>query len=358
LYVGIMSGTSLDGVDAILVDWASNRTIGFASTPFPAALRKDLLALCTPGQSEIARASVAGNQLARIYAETTKQLLRQTSTDAAEVKAIGCHGQTVRHHPELGFTVQLQNPALLAELTTITVVADFRSRDIAAGGQGAPLVPAFHVGVFGDSNADRAIVNVGGIANITLLPRNGTVLGFDCGPGNILMDGWIQRHLAQDFDRGGAWAASGVVIPSLLESCLSDPFFSSPPPKSTGRERFNLQWLDTQLRDGHAANDVQATLLELTARGIADSLHERRSGVDAAYVCGGGAENSTLMLRLKALLPSIEVTKTDVLGIPAQQVEAAAFSWLARQAINRHPIDLRRVTGSSHPTVLGAIYPA
>lgn len=353
-----MSGTSLDGADAVLIDWQSRETKGFASQRFAPDLRADLLSLCTPGPDELTRSANAANQLARVYAETTLELFDKAGVRSRDVKAIGCHGQTVRHHPDLGFTIQLQNPALLAELTKVTVVADFRSRDIAAGGQGAPLVPAFHDGAFRAEDHDRAVINIGGISNITMLPRRAAAAGFDCGPGSVLMDGWIARHLNQDFDRGGAWASEGSLIPALLASFLADPFFALPPPKSTGRERFNLAWLDAKVRSDQLAQDVQATLLELTARGIADSLTHHFGGCDEAYLCGGGADNVELVARLGALLPTIPFRRTDDLGIPAQQVEAAAFSWLAKHAIERQPIDLTSVTGARHPSILGAIYPA
>jgi len=358
LYVGIMSGTSLDGADAILVDWLSRQTIGFTSLQFAPDLRADLLSLCAPGNNELVRAGKAANRLAHVYAETVEQLLVQAGIARNEVKAIGCHGQTVRHHPEHGFTIQIQNPALLAELTRIAVVADFRSRDVAAGGQGAPLAPAFHQGAFHSPNHDRAVINIGGISNITTLPRSGGSTGFDCGPGNALMNGWIERHQGRDFDRGGAWASGGSVIADLLVQCLADPYFDLSPPKSTGRERFNLAWLDPKIQATYSAQDVQATLLELTARGISEALTRYSPECNEVYLCGGGADNEALVARLKVLLPGLSVRRTDALGIPAQQVEAAAFSWLAKCAMELKPIDLCSVTGARHPNVLGAIYPA
>jgi len=358
LYVGIMSGTSLDGADAVLIDWESRKTLGFTSNQFSPDLRADLLSLCASGNDELVRAAQAASRLARVYAQTVEQLLAQTSIDRSDVKAIGCHGQTVRHHPELGFTIQLQNPALLAELTRIAVVADFRSRDVAAGGQGAPLAPAFHRGAFQSTHRNRAVINIGGISNVTVLPREGRALGFDCGPGNVLMNGWIERHQGLDFDRDGTWASGGSVIPELLSQCLADDYFELPPPKSTGRERFNLAWLDTKIRPGQSLRDVQATLLELTASSISSALMRHFGECDEIFLCGGGAHNRALVARLKTLLPRTSIDRTDALGVPAQQVEAAAFSWLAKHAIEHKPIDLCNITGARQPSILGAIYPA
>ena len=356
LYVGVMSGTSLDGADAILVDWKSRQTKGFASAEFEPDLRAELLGLCAPGDDELTRAGIISIRLAHVYAGLVKKLLADANVARGDVAAIGCHGQTVRHHPELGFTIQIQNPALLAELTNISVVADFRSRDIAAGGQGAPLAPAFHRGAFHSANHHRAVVNIGGISNITFLPRDGRLSGFDCGPGNVLMNGWIQRHQGLEFDRDGAWASSGTVIRDLLAQCRADPYFDMPPPKSTGRERFNLSWLDIKVQPQHSARDVQATLLELTAGGIAEALKRHFPACEEVYLCGGGADNAALVARLKGLLAGIAIGRTDALGIPAQQVEAAAFSWLAKCAVQRRAIDLADVTGARHPSILGAIY--
>jgi anhydro-N-acetylmuramic acid kinase len=359
LYIGIMSGTSLDGADAVLVDLQHQpRVLGFASTRFPEPLRALLLRLSQPAESDLHTAALAANELARIYAATLQKLLRKAKIQPADVRAAGCHGQTIRHRPDLGFTIQLQNPALLAELTSIAVVADFRSRDIAAGGQGAPLVPAFHESVFRDTKHDRAIVNIGGISNITLLLRGESALGFDCGPGNMLMDIWSSRGLGCRFDAGGKWAASGDVIAPLLEAMLDERYFAQSPPKSTGRDLFDVKWLEQKLDPNYRAQDVQATLLELTARVIANDIARHAPRCAAVFLCGGGAQNNALVGRLGGLLRGVEVRKTDQLGIPAQQVEAVAFAWLAQQSIDGRAVDLTRVTGARHPAILGAIYPA
>jgi anhydro-N-acetylmuramic acid kinase len=273
IYIGLMSGTSLDGVDAVLADLAGAkpRLIADSHLPFDAPLQRELLALNARGDNEIERAALAGNELAKCYAAAVAGVLAKAKTPASAVRAAGCHGQTVRHRPELGFTTQIGNPALLAELTGVRVVADFRSRDVAAGGQGAPLVPAFHAAVFADSAEDRVALNLGGIANLSFLPRDGAVTGFDSGPGNCLLDLWAQRHLGKPHDADGAWAAAGKVIPALLERLLQEPYFAAAPPKSTGRDLFNGAWLQGMLRGGEEPQAVQATLLELTARSVADA---------------------------------------------------------------------------------------
>lgn len=359
-YVGLMSGTSLDGIDAILAVFenGAGKLLHTRFTPFNEALRTELLALNSAGDNELERAALAANGLSQHYAEAVLALLTQSGIQATQIEAIGCHGQTVRHRPDLGFTLQLANPALLAELTGIAVVADFRNRDIAAGGQGAPLVPAFHAALFRHPERHRVIVNIGGISNLTSLPHHGKVLGFDCGPGNLLMDAWAMRHLGQPYDKDGAWAGKGTVIPELLQKLLAEPFFSAAPPKSTGRDLFNLPWLERFLSPGFPPVDVQATLLELTVDGIAGALETHCKEAGEIYLCGGGAHNGTLMRRLKQRLPGRTVALTDDLGVPADWVEAFAFAWLAKQTLDRNPGNLPEVTGAKGDRILGAIYPA
>ena len=359
-YVGLMSGTSLDGVDAVLLEFSGNRhrMIGKAFTAFDASLRARLLSLHDARTGELHEAAVTSNDLARIYAHAVQRLLADVQSGGEGVQAIGCHGQTIRHRPESGYTIQLGNCALLAELTGKIVVCDFRSRDIAAGGQGAPLVPAFHHAMFAHDTIHRVIVNIGGIANITDL-NAGAVIGFDTGPGNMLMDAWIQRHRGEDFDRNGAWAKSGMCIPSLLAVLLDHEYFSQSAPKSTGRDLFNLGWLDEKLVGRTAEpRDVQATLLEFTARSISEAIAHYAAGVQEIYVCGGGAANPELMARLAAAFPKQVVKTTAALGIDPDWVEACAFAWLARQALLLRPGNLPAVTGAKGPRVLGAIYPA
>ena len=366
LYIGLMSGTSLDGIDGVLADFSGDRMVvtHHASAPFAPALRAELMALNTPGNNELHRAALAGNALSRAYADIVHTLLEQSGLPATAVRAIGAHGQTVRHRPQefdgTGYTLQLGSPALLAELTGIAVVADLRSRDVAAGGQGAPLVPAFHQGVFGRTNVTMLVLNIGGISNLSVLGADGTVLGFDCGPGNALMDHWCQLHTGQPFDAGGAWAAQGTVLPALLESLLQEPFLYKAPPKSTGRDLFNPAWLSSHLRSfGSAAPvDVQATLTEFTASACTSSVNSYQTDSKFLAVCGGGALNQHLMQRLQAACPTLQVVATDALGLPALQVEAAAFAWLARQALDGLPGNLPGVTGAAGLRVLGAIYPA
>jgi len=361
LYVGLMSGTSLDGVDAALVDLqTSPRLIASRYAPFPDDLRNELLALNTTGPDELQRASRASVQLAAIYAEATLALLKEAGVAPAAIAAIGCHGQTVRHVPAEGYTLQLNNPALLAERTGITVVADFRSRDIAAGGQGAPLVPAFHAACFRHASRTRVVLNIGGIANVTLLPADASlpVLGFDTGPGNLLLDAWAAKHLGKTHDAGGAWAASGKVSEVLLAAFLADPYFSSRPPKSTGRDHFNMPWLLRHAPENHRAEDVQATLAELTAQSIADAISRWCPGGMEVHACGGGAHNTDLMARLAAALKGLPLHTTEALDLHPDWVEAVAFAWLARETMKGRPGNLPAVTGALGPRVLGAIYPA
>ena len=367
LYIGLMSGTSLDGVDGVLVDFSQGTQVRqHASWGFDAGLRAELLALNTPGGTdELHRSALAANALVRHYAQVVQQLLAGSGVVPSQVAAIGAHGQTVRHRPQLfdgtGYTLQLNSPALLAELTGITVVADLRSRDVAAGGQGAPLVPAFHQGVFGKPGETTLVLNIGGIANLSVLGADGRVLGFDTGTGNALMDGWCLRHTGKAYDESGRWAASGQVIPELLAAMLSDPYLAQEPPKSTGRDLFHADWLAQHLLH-HAAQaapvDVQTTLTEFTAASCAHAVQHFGKGGQQLLVCGGGALNTHLMQRLAALLPGVAVTTTAERGLPPLEVEAAAFAWLARQCILGLPGNLASVTGAKGPRILGAIYPA
>ena len=367
LYIGLMSGTSLDGVDGVLVDLELQpmRVIAHAHRAFDPALAHELLALNAPGETELHRSALAANALVRVYAQVVEALLVEGGTPRAAVCAIGAHGQTVRHRPRefdgIGYTLQLNNPALLAELTDIDVIADLRSRDVAAGGQGAPLVPAFHRAVFGRAGEAMAVLNIGGISNLTALRADGSTTGFDCGPGNALMDHWCLRHTGRRYDDGGAWAASGQVTEPLLAQMRTDPYFALPPPKSTGRDLFNPAWLRAQLvrcRPPAASVDVQATLTELTAATCAADVLRHAEGSRELLVCGGGAFNGHLMQRLATHLPGMAVTSTDVRGLPADQVEACAFAWLARAFMQREPANLPSVTGAAGPRVLGALYPA
>ena len=360
LFVGLMSGTSLDGIDAVLADFSGPkpRFVAGDHTPFPPALRTELLALQSPSANELHVAALAANALSHAYSESVKRLLESAHTAAPAVRAVGCHGQTIRHQPASGYTIQLVNGALLAELVAIDVVCDFRGRDIAAGGQGAPLVPSFHQAVFGSGTIHRAIVNIGGIANITDLPAGGAVRGFDCGPGNVLMDAWIARHRGVALDADGAWAAGGKPISELLQRLLAHEFFARRPPKSTGRETFNLDWLDSLVTRREEPADVQRTLLALTARAVADAIADQCAGAREIYLCGGGARNAALSREIAALLPTRKVTETDDLGIAAEHVEAFAFAWLARQRLAGKPGNLPTVTGARGTRVLGAVHRA
>jgi anhydro-N-acetylmuramic acid kinase len=323
-------------------------------------LRDELLALQQPGKNELARAGSAANMLAELYAEAIARALANARLTPDDIRAAGVHGQTLRHRPDLGITVQLNNPARVAEKAGMVVVADFRSRDVAAGGQGAPLVPAFHAALFARPDRHRVIVNVGGIANMTDLAKDGQVRGFDTGPGNVLSDLWCARNRGMTFDAQGAWARTGKVDPVLLDVLLADPFFSASPPKSTHRDKFNLQWLEERLRAAGTkaeAEDVQATLVALTARTIADAIRGYAPGAEEVLVCGGGARNTTLMLDLASELKPRKLGTTADEGVPVDQVEALAFAWLAREALAGRPANLPAVTGAKGRRVLGAIYP-
>jgi anhydro-N-acetylmuramic acid kinase len=360
LFVGLMSGTSLDGIDAVLASFDGDRPICHAThfAGFAPALRDEALALNFSGNDELHRAARLANRLAEAYAVATADLLAAAGVGPAAVRAIGCHGQTVRHAPQDGYSLQLNNAALLAELSGIAVVADFRSRDIAAGGQGAPLVPAFHDQVFRHADIHRAILNLGGIANLTHLAPAKPTRGFDCGPGNILLDAWAQRHLGRPFDAGGDWGRSGCLLPGLLARLSGHPFLAMAPPKSCGREQFNLEWLDGMLDGRERPEDVQATLTAFTASAIADAVHCHCQGTQEIHVCGGGAHNGALMAALGERLPECRIDTTAALGLPADWVEAMAFAWLAMRCIDSRPGSLPEVTGARGARILGAIYPA
>jgi len=351
-----MSGTSLDGVDAVLadLDGPRPRIQAHSHVAFDPALRAELLALNAPGDNELERAALAGNALARHYAQAIAALDLPAH---GPVRAIGCHGQTIRHRPERGFTLQIGNAALLAELTGLAVIADFRSRDVAAGGQGAPLAPGFHAAAFASGDEDRIVLNLGGFANITWLPRAGAVLGFDTGPANCLMDLWAARHLGTAHDEDGAWASGSKADGGLLECLLEEPYFLAPPPKSTGRDLFSGAWLDATLRGGEDPRVVQATLLELTARSISDAISRHAAGARRVIACGGGARNGALMRRLAELLAPAAVEASDRHGIAPGLVEATAFAWLAQQALEGKAGNLPAVTGARGARVLGALYP-
>lgn len=364
-YIGLMSGTSLDGVDGVLMDLGTAppwRTLAHAHLPFDAELKRLLLALNTPGHDELHQAALAAQDLARVYAQVVLDVCQLAGLPAQQVRAVGAHGQTVRHRPELGYTLQLNAPALLAELTGIDVVADFRSRDVAAGGQGAPLVPAFHQALFASGRPGESVVvlNVGGMANLSILRDGQPPLGFDCGPGNALMDAWCEQHTGQAYDEDGAWGAGGQVQAEALALALADPFFALPPPKSTGRDLFNQEWLGHWLRTSQldAPQDVQATLCELTASSAALAVQAHAADAIRVVVCGGGALNGALMRRLQAKLPGTVVEPSDAHGLPVMQVEAAAFAWLAQRHVHRLAGNVPQVTGAAGPRVLGALYPA
>jgi anhydro-N-acetylmuramic acid kinase len=368
-YIGLMSGTSLDGIDAVLAKIGPNgeaSALEAISTPFSAELRKALSELQSPGPNELHREKLAGNTLALAYADAIDRLLKKVKLQPSDIAAIGAHGQTIRHQPHLGdmaYTHQTLNPALLAEKTGIDVIADFRSRDLAAGGHGAPLVPAFHAQQF-PSPDDLAILNIGGIANLTLLSKNDEVTGFDCGPGNMLMDAWIHEHQGNTFDENGSWALQGKANETLLTKMLADSFFTKAPPKSTGRDDFHLAWLQEKIGvDNYLCEDVQTTLLHLTAHSALDALARYAPQTQKLIICGGGARNNALMDLFKVksqdfFKQPLEITTSESVGIDPQLVEGLAFAWLAWAHKEKRPANLPAVTGAKGPRILGACYPA
>ena len=361
-----MSGTSLDGIDAVLALFSSRRVElhEVLFTPYTDPVRCALLPLVTGRLTDIEIVAKLDAEIGNLYAETTNALLKAAGIARKQVKAIGMHGQTIRHRPnnQPRFTLQIGDPNILVEQTGITTVADLRRRDLAAGGQGAPLVPAFHQWLFQNYETDRAILNIGGIANLTLLPADPLqpILGFDSGPGNGLMDDWIKKHLSERFDNAGAWALSGEVAPSLLSTLLTYDYFDILPPKSTGREEFNLDWL-THLA-GNALTeippeDIQATLCSLSAVTIAQALSRFAPKTSELFVCGGGVHNKGLMNALRENISShITVRTTDILGLHPNWVEATAFAWLARQTLSRRTGNLASVTGAQGERILGGVY--
>lgn len=362
LFIGLMSGTSLDGVDVALVTFNHLQQPQLLKTHFvdySADLRTQILALQHPTDNELEKTALIGNTLAHLYATAVNELLSAAKIDATSVNAIGCHGQTIRHRPELGFTMQIGNAALLSELTGITVVSDFRSRDIAAGGQGAPLVPAFHQDAFAHNEHNRAIINIGGIANITYLSNTGEIFGFDSGPGNMLLDAWIKQHLGLNYDADGQWSSTGNIIEPLLSTMLSEPYFSAQPPKSTGRDLFNDAWLSRWLAtQEYAPNDVARTLVALSAHSIANAVKQYCGQADEIYLCGGGAKNKLLTSDLQSLMGSVRIETTDKLGMGIDWVEAIAFAWLAKKCLSQESANLPEVTGARGLRILGAIYQA
>ena len=371
VYVGLMSGTSMDGVDAVLARFgqqpASIELLAHDHAPYSADLRQTLAALNIPGANELHRAALAANAIAAAYAKLIPPLLQKGGISREDVGAIGAHGQTVRHQPRLhdatGYTIQLLNGARLAELAGIDVVCDFRSRDVAAGGQGAPLVPAFHHALFGRTGHPNAILNIGGFSNLTLLDGAGGVGGLDCGPGNVFLDMWCQQHLGKDHDHNGEWSAGGDVHTQLLSNMLDDPFFKQALPKSTGRDLFSRAWLHQHLEACSQSNppserDVQATLAQLSARTIAEMLTQYLPEAKELFVCGGGALNSDLCRRLQKLLSGVVLRSTSDAGIPVMQVEAAAFAWLAARHVHQQTGNSRAVTGATGNRILGCRYPA
>jgi anhydro-N-acetylmuramic acid kinase len=360
-YVGLMSGTSMDGIDAALVDFSGDRPVLVSthSQSWPNDLLKELHACRELEDAELRHLDKLDNTIGEHFADATNQLLQKAGVSSKDILAIGSHGQTIRHRPDTKqpFSLQLGNAEVIAQQTGIKVVSDFRTADIKAGGQGAPLAPAFHNSVFRSRDENRAVLNIGGIANLTLLPADTDepVTGFDTGPGNTLMDAWVKETKGESYDADGKFAASGQVNENLLKSFLSDAYFEKTPPKSTGFEDFNLDWLNSHMKDNLPEQDVQATLCELTARSISDAVKRYASSTTRLLVCGGGVHNHYLMTRIKHYLNECDVESTEALGIHPDWVEAMAFAWLARQTIKGLPGNLPSVTGAHKAVVLGNI---
>lgn len=363
-YLGVMSGTSFDGVDTILAEFDGKqiRILEHHETPMPKDLREALLQLSQTDAPLLLQTIYALDaRLGEFYANAIENMLTAKNIDKQTITAIGCHGQTIRHFPNASppFTVQLGDPNIIAARTNITTVADFRRRDLALGGQGAPLAPAFHQHFLSDENENRAILNLGGFANVTLLPCSGNIKGFDTGPGNVLLDAWCEKHLHKAFDENGDWASSGTVNETLLEALLAHPFFKKQPPKSTGRDEINLAWVEevlAGLNETISDKDVQATLTELTAISVSDAIQAHQPDTQTIYVCGGGAYNTYLLKRLSHHLPKLNIQTTETLNISPKHIEPALMAWLAYRTLNKQPIDLRHITGSEREVLLGGVY--
>lgn len=360
LFIGLMSGTSMDGIDAALGDMSTNRFHEGITRPYSAEVKKLLSEAVSGKPNSLAFFSQLNTLLGREFAAAVFDLLKKAKQPAESITAIGSHGQTLCHNPEatIPYTLQLGCAHTIAEQTGIKVVADFRTRDLIAGGQGAPFAPIYHQVLFQHQSFPLAIVNVGGIANISYLATADEVTGYDTGPGNCLMDAWIDKHLLQPFDNQGAWAASGRVIAPLLSQLLDEPYFKNPPPKSLGKEYFSLHYLDQFLEDDYAAVDVQATLLQLTAQSIADAILKLPKTPRQVFICGGGAHNQALLKALSILLSGIPIGSTESIGINPDYIEALMFAWLAQKTLEATPMHLNKITGAKYPIILGAIYPA
>tara|TARA_B100000035_G_scaffold315481_1_gene336826 strand:+ start:10186 stop:11283 length:1098 start_codon:yes stop_codon:yes gene_type:complete len=357
LFLGVMSGTSLDGIDIILIEKSSKliKVVGSIYAPYNKSFKEKILKLSFSSLNELEESQTLAIEHAKLTAHYINQLLNRHEIASNDIAAIGYHGQTIRHKPKKGFSIQIGNAHFLVEKTNINVVSDFRNRDIAAGGEGAPLVPAFHNYYFASKNKKRVILNIGGISNITFLSHNKKTIGFDCGPGNILLDHWIYKNKNLSYDANGSWARSGNLIPILIERFLQEIYFKKPPPKSCGREQFNLNWIYKHDVDSFKAEDVQRTLLELTALTITNAITKFCFNVDEIYICGGGSENNFLIDRLSQML-EMPVHRTDELGLPSQLVESAAFAWLASKTLAREENNSPEITGSKGPRILGITY--
>ena len=357
-FIGLMSGTSADGIDAVLVntDGKNRELVSTVYRAMPKTLRGNIIALRQQSENELHRSAMLDRRLAAEFAKCVTTLLTKSQLKPTDITAIGSHGQTIRHHPygEVPYTIQIGDPNQLAEDTNITVVADFRRRDIAAGGQGAPLVPAFHQAQLAEEGVNTAIVNIGGISNVTRVTEDGAVTGWDIGPGNTLLDGWIQRHCQLPFDKGGAWASKGKLLPELLQILMKEPYFTLSAPKSTGPEYFNLEWLEHFLEGNERSVDVQRTLVALTTKSISRELQNYSPKV--VRICGGGAMNPLIMKNLVRQLEPIPVTTTAAVGLAPEWVEASAFAWLAEQTVDGKTTNKPSVTGARGPRILGAIY--